>query len=156
MKKSTFSLLLCLLMGMTMAFISCEKPEPEPDPIPVPEPVQPTNDDPDPEPVVEYSILGHWKMVSAFQVTPNNQADITNMYGTNFQLIFEEDGTLITTDGIHSVEMRWTLNGNQLAFIQAEGMEPVLYTVLNLTSDSLSIENGTGTDIVTTMDFIRQ
>lgn len=151
MKKNSLPLLLCLLMGLCMAFVSCEKPEPDPEPVPVPEPEQPVIDDP----VVEYSIIGNWKMVSAIQITPNNQADITNMYGTNFQLIFEEDGTLITTDGINSAEMRWMLNDNQLAFIQAEGAEPVLYTLLSLTSDSLSIENGTGTDVVTIMNFVR-
>ena len=147
MKNLKFSFLLCLLLGLSVAFVSCEKPEPEPE-----QPEQPVIDDP----VVEVSIIGHWKLYNAMQVTPLNQSDATNFYGTNFQLIFEEDGTLITTNGTNSTQMQWALDGDQLSFIQAEGMDPILYTVRKLTVDTLSIENGTGTDFVTTMNFVRQ
>lgn len=136
MKKNTFSLLLCLFLCLGMTLVSCDKPEPE-------------------EPDVTYSIIGHWKLDNAFQETPYNHVDMTNMYGQNFQLIFKEDSTLITTDGINETEMQWTLNGDQLGFIQAAGMAPVMYTVLKLTKDSLSIENGSGTDYVTTMNLHR-
>lgn len=151
MKKSSLPLLLCLLLGLSLSFVACEKPEPDPTPVPDPEPEQPVIDDP----VEEVSIIGRWKMVYAFQVYSNNQTDMTNFYGTNFQLIFEENGNLITTDGLNEAQMQWTLDGDQLGFIQAEGMTPVMYTVRNLTQDSLSIENGTGTPIVTTMNFVR-
>lgn len=150
MKKIIFSFLLCLLFGLCVALVSCEKPEP--DPVQPEQPEQPVIDDP----VEEVSIIGHWKLYSAMQVTPLNQSDATNFYGTNFQVIFEEDGTLITTNGVNSTQMQWALDGDQLSFIQAEGMDPVLYSVLKLTADTLSIENGAGTDFVTTMNFIRQ
>lgn len=132
-------------------FIACEDPDPI-DPI---TPEEPTPDDPVSEDTVEtYSILGHWIMEKATQNSNGNEIDMSNFY-VNFQLIFEEDGTLITTDDINQSEMAWTLEGDQLGFIQVPGAEPVMYTIKKLTADELDIENGTGSNVVTLMEFKR-
>ena len=145
MKKRNFSFLLCLLMGLCVAFVSCEKPEPDPE--------QPGTEDPI---VEDASIIGCWKLDNAVQVSPTNTMDLTNIYGENFYLTFMENGTLLVEDRYNQTQMQWTLDGDQLAFIQAEDEAPVMYTVKTLTIDSLSIVNGAGTDYVTTMNFVRE
>ena len=151
MKKYAFITILSLFMGSAFLFSSCEK-EPLPD---AETPTEEISDESDTDDSDEtFSILGHWRMVQATQVVSGNVIDITNFYTQDFQLIFEEDGTLITTNGVSETPMQWTMEGDQLSFIQATGMEPVIYTVRTLTAQNLVIENGT--DIVTTMEFQRE
>lgn len=148
MKKFTLLFSFILLLGCVFLFSSCEK-----EPIPTPE-SEISSDSDSEEPVEEPSILGHWRMDKATQWANGNESDITNFYTQNFQLTFLDDGTLITYNGIHETSMRWLLEGDQLSFIQAPGMDPVLYTVRVLTAQNLSIENGT--DVVTTMEFHKE
>lgn len=150
MKKHTFSFALFIMMSLGLMLSSCEK---EPGLTPNSEiPTKPNSSEPD----MYFSIIGHWRLDKATQLANGNEVDMTNFYTQNFQLIFLEDGTLITSDGINESEMQWTLDGDQLSFIQAPGIDPVMYIVRVLTDTSLSIENGTGTEYITTMDFHRE
>lgn len=141
-------MLYCLMASMFLMIGSCQK-----DPV--------TNNDNNNteagggEHNTTASILGHWKLDSAIQNAGGNDIDITNFYGVEFHLIFEEDGTLITTDGINENPMQWSLEGDQLAFIQVPGADPVMYLVKVLTDTQLVIENGTGTEYVTVMTLHR-
>lgn len=141
-------ILYCLLACMFLMFSSCQK-----------DPVTPNDNNNTEtggeEPAITASILGHWKLDSAIQNANGNDIDITNFYGIEFHLIFEEDGTLITTDGINENPMQWSLDGDQLAFIQAPGLAPVMYLVKTLSETQLIIENGAGTDYVTVMTLHR-
>lgn len=139
-----FALSLLLCGGLLLS--SCEK-ESSPE---IETPSEPTPGEPADEP----SILGHWRLDKATQWSNGNESDITNFYTQNFQLTFLEDGTLVTSDGNHETPMQWTLEGDQLSFIQAPGMAPVVYTVQVLTIQNLAIENGT--DIVTSMEFHKE
>ncbi len=161
MKKRTF--FLCLLAVLSFALVSCDKPEPDPEPD-QPTPVEPIPDDPDipDNPVSEdttsaYStmLLGKWVLERATQDVSGNVVDITNFYGSYFSLLFEEDGTLITANGIEDATMQWTLDGDQLGFIQLPGMDPVMYTIKKITEDELDIENGAGTEYVTLLELNR-
>lgn len=139
-------ILYCLMACMFLMLGSCQK-----------DPVN-NNDNTEnggEEPNITASILGHWKLDSAIQTVGGNDIDITNFYGVEFHLIFEEDGTLITTDGINENPMQWALEGDQLAFIQAPGLDPVMYLVKKLNKTQLIIENGTGTEYVTVMTLHR-
>lgn len=142
MRKIALLFALSLLLCGGLLLSSCEKE-------PTPETKIPSE-----EQVEEPSILGHWRLDKATQWSNGNESDITNFYTQNFQLTFLEDGTLITSNGIHETPMQWTLEGDQLSFIQSPEMEPVVYTVRLLTMQNLAIENGT--DIVTTMEFHRE
>lgn len=150
--KKTFSIaMLCLAVVLGISMVSCGKENVEP----IVNDTTNTDTLPgeDPEPV--YSIIGHWELLSAIQDVSGNEIDITPFYGEHFYLTFMEDGTLLTSDGINEVPMSWTLEGDQLAFISAPGADPVMYTVVELTENSLVIENGTGTGYVTTMTLKR-
>lgn len=146
MRKIALLFALSLLLCGGLLLSSCEK-EPSPE---IETPSEPTPGEPADEP----SILGHWRMDKATQLAYGNEIDITNFYTQNFQLTFLEDGTLITSNGIHETPMQWTLEGDQLSFIQSPEMGPVVYTVRLLTMQNLTIENGT--DIVTTMEFHKE
>lgn len=143
MKKNLLAYLFSLMACVCMLLASCDKPEPI-----VPGPGDEEGQD---TTVVTYSILGHWALDSAMQNVGGNNIDVTAFYGTNFQLTFEEDGTLITSDGINEVPMQWNKEGDQVGFIQAPGMDPVMYTVKELSAEKLIMENGAGTDYVTTL-----
>lgn len=134
MKKTAQILLLSLVASMSLMFGSCKDPNPEPEQI---------------------SIIGSWVMDKAIQIAEGNEVDLTNMYGEGFTLTFQENGVLITTNSLSTAEMQWTLDGDLLAFIQTPGAPAVNYIVRELTEENLTIENGTGTDYVTTMYFHR-
>ncbi|MCQ2280582.1 MAG: hypothetical protein MJZ49_07260 [Bacteroidales bacterium] len=142
MKKFTLFFAFSILLSCGLLFSSCEK-EPTPE-------TEITSE----EPVEEPTILGHWRMDKATQLAYGNEIDITNFYTQDFQLTFLEDGTLITSNGMQETAMQWTLEGDQLSFIQAPEMDPVIYTVRELTLQNLSIVNGT--DFVTTMEFHKE
>lgn len=148
MKKFFF----CLVASLFVAFAACEKtPEGTPegnDSIPG------GIENPD-GPAITASILGHWQLDQAIQNANGNDVDITNFYGIEFPLYFEEDGTLITSDGINQNPMQWTMDGDQLGFIQVPGSPAVMYTIKRLSDTQLIIENGTGTDYVTVMTLHR-
>lgn len=150
MKKYAFLVILSIFMGCGLLFSSCEK---EPDPTPNPEIPADSNTD---DPIVNVSIIGHWRLDKATQIANGNESDQTNFYSQNFQLTFLEDGTLITSDGHNETAMQWTLEGDQLGFIQAPDAAPVMYMVKVLTEQNLMIENGTGSNCVTTMEFHRE
>lgn len=154
MKKNLFTYLFCLLACTCMTLASCDKPEPIV-PGPGEEEQEGEGGQGGQDTVATYSILGHWNLDYSTQQAGDNFFDNTAFYGNNFQLTFEEDGTLIVADAYNTTDMQWTLDGDQLAFIQAPGADPVMYTVKKLTADSLDIENGTGTDYITTMHFLR-
>lgn len=143
-------LLVAFLVCMGLSMISCGK---EDNTTPIVNDTTNNNDTIVPE---QPSILGTWGLVCATQYTPYNTIDYTNIYGTDFTLIFEEDGTLITTNGTSTTNMAWELEGDKLGFIQAPGLDPVMYTINALTADSLAIEHGTGTDYVTVMELRRK
>lgn len=144
----------CLLACMFLMFGSCQKEAIVDDNTNVTDTA--TNDDnTGGEEDLTASILGHWKLDSAIQDADGNEIDITNFYGLEFHLYFQEDGTLITSDGNNEVPMQWTLDGNQLGFIQVPGADPVMYLIRELTETQLVIENGTGTNYVTVMTLHR-
>ena len=144
MKKSRKTILFCLLACLVTVVVSCHKPDPA-DPV---------------DPVAPVSIVGQWKLYNASQLVTypdgtTQDVDMMNIYGQNFRLIFEENGTLVTINEYESAEMQWTLNGDTLGFIQSPGLDPVMYLVNKLVSDTLVIEHGTGTNNVTLMEFYR-
>lgn len=148
MKKTLYLLLIGLVTFAGFTMLSCDHnngTEPETPIV-----------DPDPEP--EASILGLWYLENATQYVGENSnpVNMTPMYGENFSLNFLEDGTLIASQAGNQATMEWTLDGENLAFIQAPGMDPVMYIVRSLSLDKLVIENGTGTDYVTVMELIRE
>lgn len=151
MKKILGFAILCFVATMGLMTASCQKEEAI-EPI-VTDSNNDTTPDTPPEPV--YTIIGHWELDAAIQEVGENQIDITPFYGEHFYLTFEEDGTLITSDGMNNVEMTWTLDGDQLGFIQVPGADPVMYTVTELTAETLVIVNGIGTGYVTTMNLHR-
>lgn len=115
-----------------------------------------SNDDPNTEePTNQASIIGNWLLDKATQYNSVNEVDMTNFYGEHFHLIFKEDGILVVDDEINTSSMHWTLDGDQLAFIQAPGVDPVMYTVKQLDETNLVIESGTGTEYVTVMELHR-
>lgn len=102
------------------------------------------------------SLIGTWKLDKATQYYSNGiVSDYTPMYGENFHLRFEEDGTLITFNDLYQSPMTWFREGNDVGFIQAEGMDPVMYSIEELTETRLVLENGNGGDIITVMELIR-
>lgn len=151
MKKKLGFAVVCMAALMGLMVVSCNKEE---DTTPIVNDTTPTDtipENPDPEP----TILGKWKLDIAIQNVSGNEIDITNFYGTEFFLTFMEDGTLITSDGINEVPMQWTLEGEDLGFIQVPGADPVMYKLQVLEDEKLVIANGVGTDIVTTMTLHR-
>lgn len=152
MKKKFSFAAVCLLALMAMIAVSCHK---EDDYTPVTNDTTVANDTVPDTPEPTPSILGKWKLDSAIQNVSGNEIDITNFYGYEFFLTFLEDGTLITSDGINDVEMQWTLDGDQLGFIQVPGAAPVMYLVEVLDTERLVIVNGAGSDYVTTMTLHR-
>ncbi len=152
MKKSFLKFAVCFAALAVLALASCKK---ENEPVVTP-PADTTHqhEDPTPDPAL---ILGTWKMDKATQYVGQNPdgVDLAPMYGENFCLTFLEDGTLVTSDGINESRMQWTLEDSQLAFIQATGIDPVMYLLKELTETRLVIENGTGTEYVTVMEFDR-
>lgn len=149
MTKNMRNYLFILLAFFGLTLVSCDPtPTPEPDPTP-------TDDPQVEEPTADPTILGAWLMDKATQYTPFNEVDMTNFYGTTFSLTFEEGGRLIVDNGIDVTDMQWTLEGDQLAFISAPDIAPVMYLVKTISDTSLVIENGTGTDYVTVMEFHR-
>lgn len=150
MKKLLCFALLCLAATMGMMVASCQKED-----VVTPSVTDSTDTTPDvPEPT--FTIIGHWGLDQAVQYVGENEIDITPFYGEGFQLTFSEDGTLLVSDSLNNeTEMTWTLDGDQLGFIQAPGLDPVMYTVIELTADKLVLENGTGTDYVTVMTLHR-
>lgn len=155
MKKRLCNYLFILLAFVGLTFSACDHNN-STDPNEGTNTEEPNTDNPNTDdPATTYSILGTWKLDLATQYTPTNDIDMTNFYGTNFRLIFQDGGILIVNDGINSTNMQWTLEGDQLAFIQAPGMAPVMYTVKQLNETNLVIENGTGTDYVTVMELHR-
>ncbi|MCQ2274975.1 MAG: hypothetical protein MJZ86_09310 [Bacteroidales bacterium] len=150
MKKIFSIAMLCLAVAVGVSMVSCGKEKVEPI---VNDTTTDTLPGENPDPV--YSIIGQWELLSAIQDVTGNPVDITPFYGEHFYLTFMEDGTLLTSDGTNEVPMQWTLEGDQLAFISAPGAAPVMYTVVELTENSLVIENGTGTGYVTTMTLKR-
>lgn len=142
----------CLVATLGLMVSSCGKEE---------EPLTPVVDDTtaDTIPVTPENtptIIGVWHMIEATQDVQGNVVDMINFYGENFCLTFMEDGTLITSDGINDAQMQWTLEGNQLGFIQAPGAPAVMYELRELTDERLVIVNGVGTGIETTMIFERK
>lgn len=135
MRKQIFRLMLCLVAAGAMMMSSCKKEE--------------GNDD------QKSSIIGHWKIDHATQYVSGNEIDYTPFLGQNFQLIFKEDGTLITTDGTNDNPMQYVMEGDRVGFIQAPGLDPVWYDILTLTEKELTIESGAGTEYVTDMYFNR-
>lgn len=133
--------MLCFVASMSLIFAACEKPE------------DPNGNDPG-QPTMA-SILGTWEADKVVQ-NPETEhpVDMTTWY-QNFQLTFLEDGTLITSDGINESTMAWTLDGDQLAFIQVPGAQPVMYIVRTLTETNLVMETGTGSDYVTVWEMHR-
>lgn len=146
MKKNLLAYLFSLMACVCMLLASCDKPEPI-----VPGPGEEEQEGGGQDTVATYSILGHWNLDYSTQEVSGNLIDNTAFYGVNFQLTFEEDGTLIVADAYNTTEMQWSLDGDQLAFIQAPGMDPVMYTVKELSAEKLIMENGAGTDYVTTL-----
>lgn len=143
-------MLYCLMACMFLVFGSCQK-----DPIETNTNTNNSSETGGEDSDITASILGHWQLDEAIQTANGTDIDITNFYGIEFHLYFEEDGTLITSDGINQNPMQWSLDGDQLAFIQVPGADPVMYLVKTLTDTQLIIENGTGTDYVTVMTLHR-
>lgn len=152
MKKTHIVFVACFFAIFALMMESCHKDDPTI--VPIVDTTADTNtgdtDDSD------VSIVGQWELTVATQYVSGNPIDVTPFYGEHFYLTFEEDGTLITSDGINEVAMQWTLNGSQLAFIQAPGLDPVMYEVTTLTQENLVIVNGKGTDYVTVMELVRK
>lgn len=150
MRRQLSFAILCFVALMGLSLAACHK-----DDVVVPEPNDTTNvTDTIPEEPT-YSIIGTWKLDSATQDVSGNLIDITPFYGEEFYLTFREDGELITSDGTNEVSMDWVMEGDQVGFIQAPGLDPVMYTVATLTADSLVLVNGEGTGYVTTMNLHR-
>lgn len=148
-KRFTFvSLCFVALMGLMVA--SCGKEDVI---TPDTNDSTPVNDTIPEEPT--YTIIGSWALDEAFQDVSGNIIDVTPFYGLSFQLTFEEGGRLLVSDGNNVSEMQWTLDGDQLAFIQAPGVDPVVYHMTVLDAEKLTIVNGEGTGYVTTMNLHR-
>lgn len=141
MKRYLKTLAICFVATFGIMFSSCDK-----------EPENNGNDDNNGQQTA--SIIGNWLADRVIQNPGEHQVDMTNWY-SNFQLTFEEDGTLIVNDGINETAMQWTLDGDNLAFIQAPGVDPVTYIVQELTQTKLVMVHGTGTDYVTVWELHR-
>lgn len=153
MKKQLSFAVFCFVALMGLMLVSCNKED-----VVVPDPndtTGTTDSVPEIPEEPEYTILGTWALTDAIQDVSGNQIDVTPFYGENFQLTFEEDGTLILSDGNNVSTMSWTLDGDQLGFIQVPGADPVMYRVATLDAENLVIINGEGTGYVTTMNLKR-
>lgn len=134
--------MLCLVAAGAMMFSSCKK-EDEPD-----------NNYPNDN--TEATIIGHWLIDNATQQDAYNLVDYTPILGHEFQLIFHEDGSLLTTNGTHESEMQYVMDGNEkVGFVQAPGLEPQWYNILELTNKKLTLQNGEIENGQTTMYFNR-
>lgn len=155
MKSKILKLALCLTASMLMTFAACQKEEPA-----IADTTTDTvgqgqeggqegggND------TIQASIIGKWMLIKATQYIPGNEVDMTPIYGEYCYITFEEGGNLIYENNLSSTNMEWTLEGDQLAFIQASN--PTMYVVKTLTDTDLVIEHGAGTENVTVMELQR-
>lgn len=144
MKKTFLTLMLCLVAAGAMMLTSCKKEENTP------------NNNNNNQTEQEASIIGHWHINNATQQDPYNTVDYTVVLGYEFQLIFQEDGTLITTNGTYDNEMQYVMDGNKrVGFVQSPGMDPLWYNILELSDNKLTLQNGEIADGQTTMYFDR-
>ncbi|MCQ2326519.1 MAG: hypothetical protein MJZ71_03050 [Bacteroidales bacterium] len=102
------------------------------------------------------SLIGTWLLEKATQYYTNGiVSDYTPIYGENFHLRFEEDGTLVTFNDFYESPMQWVREGNNIGFIQAPGANPVMYSIEELTETRLVLENESAEGITTVMELIR-
>lgn len=159
MKRNSFICIVAVLACFGLVFGSCQKD----DPI---TPIDPTVDTAD---VIDTTVpidttithldtvatlLGHWIATDVNQLAGGNFVDMTSWY-SNFQLIFEADGTLITTDNINTTEMGWTYANGIVGFIQVPGMPAIDYHIMYISADSLSLQDQRDPNYITTMNFKR-
>lgn len=159
MKRNSIIFIVGIMACMGLVFNSCQKD----DPI---KPIDPTVDTAD---IIDTTVpidttaaqldtvatlLGHWILTDANQLAGGNFVDMTAWYN-NFQLIFEADGTLITTDDINTTEMGWTYANGIVGFIQVPGMPAIDYHIMHISADSLSLQDQRDPNYITTMNFIR-
>lgn len=142
MKRNSFICIVAVLACFGLVFGSCQKD----DPI---TPIDPTVDTD-----TVATLLGHWSLTDANQLAGGNFVDMTSWYN-NFQLIFEADGTLITTDNINTTEMGWTYANGIVGFIQVPGMPAIDYHIMYISADSLSLQDQRDPNYITTMNFKR-
>lgn len=156
MKRNSTICIVGILACMGLAFGACHKDDPV-------TPINPVTDSTDTvvpadttatQTDTTSALLGHWYLTEAYQMASGNYVDMTPWYD-NFQLIFEADGTLITTDGINSTEMNWAYENGILGFIQTAGLPAIDYHIMHISADSLSIQDQRDPDYVTTMNFVR-
>ena len=102
------------------------------------------------------SLIGTWLLEKATQYYTNGiVSDYTPIYGENFHLRFEEDGTLVTFNDFYESPMQWVREGNNIGFIQAPGANPVMYSIEELTETRLVLENESAEGITTVMELVR-
>lgn len=152
MKRNSIVFIAGILACMGLVFNSCQKDDPV-------TPIDPTIDTAD---IIDTTVpidtvatlLGHWILTDANQLAGGNFVDMTSWYN-NFQLIFEADGTLITTDNISTTEMGWTYANGIVGFIQVPGMPAIDYHIMYISADSLSLQDQRDPNYITTMNFKR-
>lgn len=152
MKRNSIVFIAGILACMGLVFNSCQKDDPV-------TPIDPTIDTAD---IIDTTmpidtvatLLGHWSLTDANQLAGGNFVDMTSWYN-NFQLIFEADGTLITTDNINTTEMGWTYVNGIVGFIQVPGMPAIDYHIMYISADSLSLQDQRDPNYITTMNFKR-
>lgn len=131
MKKNIKTLIFCLVAILGLTMVSCSKEN--------------SSNNGDSSQYKEL-IIGHWRLDAATQHTEEYDSDYSPVLGgTEFQLTFKEGGKLILFQLGNTAEMEYTLEGDQLGFIQAPGVSPVMYTITLLNQTNLTIKNGDDT-----------
>ncbi|MCQ2297539.1 MAG: hypothetical protein MJZ51_02835 [Bacteroidales bacterium] len=144
MKKTFLTLMLSLVAAGALMLSSCKKDD-------LNNNGSSSNND-----NTEATIIGHWLIDNATQQDAYNLVDYTPILGYEFQLIFREDGTLLTTNGVHDSEMQYVMDGDKrVGFVQVAGMEPQWYNIIELTNKTLTLQNGEIETAQTTMYFNR-